>query len=623
MTTLSKNMKNTLPQTEFTIDFEPIGKRVLALPGETLADSALRAGIDLITSCNGLGVCTSCKIELLTGELTPPTDNEQNRFLKRNLKTNLRLACQCSPRSDVKIFIPPGSLTQGQQLQVEGHYHPTELSTRIQSFELELSPPTLQDLRGDWERLQDAYYQKTNKLLRANLETISVIPALSRSNNWKIRLIVREGNNHHDLVSLLPINSPYYGLAFDIGSTKIAAFLMDLQTGEMLHQTGFMNPQIALGEDIINRISHAMHSPKKATQLQAMLVDRINQFLQEIREIIKIDQNQIVDMVVVGNTAIHHLFCGLPINSLGEAPYVPAIQQSLTISALHHGIQISPGAEIYLPPNIAGYVGADHTAAILATRLQESDQTVCLIDIGTNTEISLIHKGKIHACSCASGPAFEGAHIQDGMRAAPGAIDMVKIDNNKIELSTIGQKPPSGICGSGILSVMAEMRRNQIIDQRGVFHRDHPLVDKQHKNLVLHSSLNGNQIKITRKDVNEVQLAKGAIRTGIEILSQKAGIQTLQIQHFLIAGAFGNYLDLSSAIEIGMFPDVPLDRYTQIGNAAGAGARMLLINDHQRQQAEMIRKEIIYVELTAEPSFNDTYVSALYMEKNGNLDQLL
>ncbi len=616
-------MGNKLPQSKFIINFEPIGKRVLALPDETLAESALRAGIDLITSCNGLGVCTSCKIELVDGELSPPTENETIRLLKRNPDTSFRLACQCSPRSDVKIFIPPGSLTQGQQLQVDGHYLPTELNTLIHATELEITPPTLHDLRGDWERLQEVYYQETNIPLRANLDSIRDIPLLLRSNNWKIRVVARKNNRYHELITTLPSNSPYFGLAFDIGSTKIAAFLINLQTGEMLHQAGFMNPQIALGEDIINRISHAMHTPEKAIQLQTMLVDRINQFLHDIRKTQKINPYQIVDMVVVGNTAIHHLFCGLPINSLGEAPYVPVVQQSLTIPARQHGIQIAAGAQIYLPPNIAGYVGADHTAAILATRIQDSAQTLCLIDIGTNTEISLIHQGRIYACSCASGPAFEGAHIQDGMRAAPGAIDLVKIENNQIELSTIGQKPPSGICGSGILSIMAEMRRNQIIDHRGVFDRDHVLVDKQHKNLVLYSSENGNQIRITRKDVNEVQLAKGAIRTGIEILCQKAGIQTDQIQHFLIAGAFGNYLDLASAIEIGMFPDVPLERYTQIGNAAGAGARMLLINDSQRQQAEMIRKEIKYVELTAEAAFNDTYVSALYMEKNVNLTQNL
>lgn len=607
----------------FTVDFEPVGKRVLSQPGETLADSALRAGIDLITSCNGLGVCTSCKVEVMEGAVSPPTANEQARLSKLKHNANQRLACQTSPQSDVRIFIPAGSLTQGQQLQVDGHYHPTDLNTPFLTKTITIPPPSLQDLRGDWERMQDTYLAEVNTPLQASLSLLKEIPERVRSLNWKVKLVVRDDGIHHELITLLHPEDTYYGIAFDIGSTKIAAFLINLESGEMIDQTGFMNPQIALGEDIINRLSHAMQTPDSARKLQDLLSDRINQYLLETIRKFKLQPDQIIDMVVVGNTAIHHLFCGLSVKSLGEAPYVPVIQQSMSFSALQHGIQIAPGAQIYLPPNIAGYVGADHTAAVLATRIHESEKTLCLIDIGTNTEISLIHQGKIHACSCASGPAFEGAHIQDGMRAAPGAIDQVKIENGQVKLSTIGQKSPSGICGSGILSVMAEMRRNHIIDHRGVFNQDHPLVDSEQKLLILNKNENGQIIKITRKDVNEVQLAKGAIRSGIEILCQKTGIQPYQIDHFLIAGAFGNYLDLGSAIEIGMFPDVPLERYTQIGNAAGAGARMLLVNHSQRNLAERIGREIHYIELTAETTFNDTYVSALFMEKNGNLKQIL
>lgn len=555
--------------------------------------------------------------------MTAPTSNEQSRLRKLQQNTNLRLACQTTPLSDVRVFIPASSLTQGQQLQIDGHYHPTELNTPFFTKIITIPPPSLQDLRGDWERLRDEYQKSCPQTLQASLPVLKEIPVCLRRLDWTVKLVVRDAGIQHELISILAADVPYYGIAFDIGSTKVAAFLTNLESGEMIDQTGFMNPQIAVGEDIINRLSHAMHTPDNARKLQDMLVDRINQYLQEITHKFKLDPAQLIDMVVVGNTAIHHLFCGLPIKSLGEAPYVPAIQHSLSFPASLHDVHIAAGAHIYLPPNIAGYVGADHVAAVLATRIQDSEQTLCLIDIGTNTEISLIHQSQMHACSCASGPAFEGAHIQDGMRAAPGAIDQVKIENNQIEISTIGQKPPSGICGSGILSVMAEMRRNQIIDRRGTLNREHPLIDPQHKVLILHTNNRGQEIKITRKDVNEVQLAKGAIRSGIEILCQKAGIQPDQIDHFLIAGAFGNYLDLASAIEIGMFPDVPLDRYMQIGNAAGAGARMLLVNHLQRKLAEQIGKEIHYVELTAEASFNDTYVSALYMEKNGNLNQLL
>lgn len=616
-------MNDKQTKTQYTIDFEPVGKRVLSHPGETLADSALRAGIDLITSCNGLGVCASCKVEILDGTVSAHTANEHSRLRKWKDNPNLRLACQTNPLSDVRVFIPAGSLTQGQQLQIDGHYHPTELNIPFFTKIITIPPPTLQDLRGDWERLQDEYHKSSGMKLQASLPVLKEIPARVRKLNWTVKLVIRDLGIQQELISILAPDAAYYGIAFDIGSTKVAAFLTNLESGEMIDQRGFMNPQIAVGEDIINRLSHAMHNPDNARKLQDMLVDRIIQYLKEITRKFKLDPAQIIDMVVVGNTAIHHLFCGLPIKSLGEAPYVPAIQHSLSFPAILHGIHIAAGAQIYLPPNIAGYVGADHVAALLATRIQDSDQTLCLIDIGTNTEISLIHESQIHACSCASGPAFEGAHIQDGMRAAPGAIDQVKIENNQIELSTIGQKPPSGICGSGILSVMAEMRRNKIIDQRGVFNREHPLVEPTQRVLILNTNENGHEIKITRKDVNEVQLAKGAIRSGIEILCQKAGIQPDQIDHFLVAGAFGNYLDIASAIEIGMFPDVPLERFSQIGNAAGAGARMLLVNHFQRNIAERIGQEIHYVELTAEASFNDTYVSALYMEKNANLSQVL
>lgn len=610
-------------QTSFSIIFEPVGKRFQAKPGENLADCALRAGIDLITSCNGLGICTSCRIEVLEGLVTPPTSTEEERFTRFQTNPNLRLACQTIPLSDLKVFIPARSLTQGQQLQVEGRLQTMALNTPFHSADIKISPPTLDDLRGDWERLRDACLEQTGFSPTANLDFLRELPAVMRENNYQVRIIVREVENGRELVTVSAPQRPYYGIAYDIGSTKIAGFLINLETGEMLHQSGFMNPQIVLGEDIINRLTHAMHSPGKARKLQTLLIDRINQHIQDICNEFHIDRHQIVDMVVVGNTVIHHLFCGLPIQSLGEAPYVPAIQTGLQFPAHELGINLASAAQIYLPPNIAGYVGADHTAAVIATHLQSSSQTAALIDIGTNTEISLVHNGVIYSCSCASGPAFEGAHIQDGMRAAPGAIDQVHIEDGKIHLSTIAGKNPTGICGSGILSIMSEMRRNEIIDRRGMLNARHPLVDENLKALVLHRNENGGMIKISRKDVNEVQLAKGAIRTGIETLCRNAGIQNSDLDLVMVAGAFGNYLDIGSAIEIGMFPDIPLERYVQIGNAAGVGARMLLLDHQLRLTTEQMVGDLHYIELTIEPDFNETFINALYMEKNVNLNRLI
>ncbi|PKO17854.1 MAG: hypothetical protein CVU39_05055 [Chloroflexi bacterium HGW-Chloroflexi-10] len=604
----------------FTIDLEPIGKRIQLNPDKTIADAAMFAGIPLVTSCNGLGICASCKILLVQGQLTAPTVGEKSKLSEAAISEGIRLACQARPLSDVRIHIPPGSLTFGQQLQIEGIHNLIPLSPTISPLNVQLSPPSQSDLDSDFERLRKVYQQYYPEPLRASLSVLRTLPGCLRKNNWNVRLILK----NNELVSILPTDSEFFGLALDIGSTKIAAYWVSLNNGTIIKQAGFMNPQISYGEDVVNRISFANQGKKQQNKLQQVLIESINQHILETCRELNIYEEQIVDLVVVGNTVIHHLFCGLPVRSMGEAPYVSVVKKALTIPSSEFNLFVAPGAKIYLPPNIAGYVGADHTAALSAVRLFETGKTICLIDIGTNTEISLIHNKKIIACSCASGPAFEGAHIRDGMRAAPGAIEKVSIQNNTVSFSTIGQKQPVGICGSGILSVAAEMRKNAIIDHRGVFQKKHPLTRTEGKQsyfvLAESDQLNNNHaITISRSDINEIQLAKGAIRTGIEILCQKSGIIPQQIDQFLIAGAFGTYLDLESAIEIGMFPDVELDRFQQIGNAAGVGARELLINAEQRHQLEIMADQIEYVELTSELTFNDTYVLALYLEKNDSL----
>jgi uncharacterized 2Fe-2S/4Fe-4S cluster protein (DUF4445 family) len=387
------------------------------------------------------------------------------------------------------------------------------------------------------------------------------------------------------MINIVAPESPFYGIALDIGSTKIASYWVDLQTGAIIHQTGFMNPQISFGEDVVNRIAYANQSTEHQHQLQKVLIQSINQHIQETCSKFSIDKNQIVDMVVVGNSVIQHLFCGIPVRPLGEAPYTPVIKEALEIPATSLNLDIAPGADVFIPPLIAGYVGADHTAGLIATRFNEFRDTTCLIDVGTNTEISLIFQGQTYSCSCASGPAFEGAHIHDGMRAAPGAID-----------------------------------------RRGVFQKAHPLtkiqdgqkfivIAEREEDHVKHS------IRISRHDVNEIQLAKGAIRTGIEILCQEAGILPNQVQKFLIAGAFGNHLDLASAIEIGMFPEVSIERYSQIGNAAGVGSREMLLNKNLRKLSSAIIEDIQYIELTSQQSFKDTYINALSLEKNDHISQ--
>jgi uncharacterized 2Fe-2S/4Fe-4S cluster protein (DUF4445 family) len=347
------------------------------------------------------------------------------------------------------------------------------------------------------------------------------------------------------------------------------------------------------------------------------LVEALNALVGEMCRAANIARDQIVAAVMVGNTVMHHLLAGLPVRQLGTSPYVAAISDALEVRARDIGLEIAPGASIYLPPNIAGFVGADHVAMLLAAGIWNTDKTVVALDIGTNTEITVTHRGQLVCCSCASGPAFEGAHIAAGMRAAPGAIERVQISADGLHLHTIGQQPPVGICGSGILDAIAEMLRAGILNSRGLLNKDHPRVrvrDNQTEFILASSAFSGHghDVTITRSDVNEIQLAKSAIRVGIGVLLAECGIDASAIDEFIVAGAFGTYLDLNSAIRIGLFPDLPRERFRQVGNAAGTGARQMLVSAQRRQLARGIAQRIRYIELTTYSDFTQRYVAALY-----------
>jgi uncharacterized 2Fe-2S/4Fe-4S cluster protein (DUF4445 family) len=383
-----------------------------------------------------------------------------------------------------------------------------------------------------------------------------------------------------------------------------------------------MNPQIAYGEDVVSRIAYANEHPNGRDVLQTRLVAGLNDLVGKLCTTAGVDREQIAEAVVVGNTAIHHLFAGLPVAQLGASPYIAAVSEPLDIRADHLGLNLAPGAKIYLPPNIAGYVGADHVSMLLATEAWQAEVPTIALDIGTNTEISLAAGGKLLSCSCASGPAFEGAHIHAGMRAAPGAVEYVQITpdhgDGEIRVQTIGNRPAVGICGSGILDIVAELRQAGIVSRNGRMTKDHQrfvhrdgggaflLVDKTQTG-------NGHDLLVTRRDVNEIQLAKGAIRAGVEVLLLEAGITYEDLGAFIVAGAFGTYLDLKSATRIGMFPPLPLHRFQQVGNAAGTGARQMLISVARRRIAEAIVDRVRYIELTAHSSFTDIYMSAMVL----------
>jgi uncharacterized 2Fe-2S/4Fe-4S cluster protein (DUF4445 family) len=381
-----------------------------------------------------------------------------------------------------------------------------------------------------------------------------------------------------------------------------------------------MNPQIAFGEDVMARIGHAIHHRDGAEQLRDAIVEAINGLARDLCFQASQQVDDIADVILVGNTAMHHLFLGLPVEQLGRAPYVPAETAALDLPCNDLGLELAPGKYAHLLPNIAGFVGADHVAMLLATGFPELEGILLGIDIGTNTEISLLANGRHFSCSTASGPAFEGAHIRFGMRAAPGAIEEVLIHDNHVLIQTVGNTPPVGLCGSGILDLVAQMRHAGILTPRGAFDipDGHPRLRPGKHGLefvVSESSQNGgNDITFSRADVSQIQLAKGAIRAGINVLLQHAGVKEIDIDEIIIAGAFGTYLNVQSAIDIGMLPRVEACRCRQIGNAAGTGARMSLHSTAQRDHAIRLARQVEYIELSAEKGFSSAFAKSLVLE---------
>jgi uncharacterized 2Fe-2S/4Fe-4S cluster protein (DUF4445 family) len=591
----------------FNIDFEPVGRRGRFGSEQSLLDCARELSVDLVSICGGIGDCARCKVQVVSGQVSGITPEEEASLSAEELEQDYRLACMTYPQSDVKLHVPPESLTAPQRTQVEGLEVDVEPDPPVRTLDARLSPPTLESHLADDASLWAALD------LPAGVIDFHVQQLLSRqlrNLNWDIRVALR-GN---EVVAVAAPGTRWLGLAVDIGTTKIAGYLLDMESGKTLASKGLMNPQISYGEDVISRIVASSKSEENAVKLQALLTDAVSHLASELCAEVGTRPEDIVEVVVVGNTAIHHLFLRLPVKQLGLAPYVPAIRSVVDIKAREIGLKFSSGAYVHLLPNIAGYVGADHVAMLLATRIAETDRTTLAIDIGTNTEICLNHRGRMTSVSCASGPAFEGAHIKFGMRAAPGAIEHVRLEKGRLEIQTIGGESPVGICGSGLLDVVAQLRLNGVLDKKGKMGahpqvRDHGGVTE----FVLAERAGQENITISQKDVRELQLAKAAIRSGIQVLVEAEGISENDIGQVIIAGAFGTFIDVRSAITIGMLPPLPLERFTQVGNAAGTGARLALISRSQRAKAQQIAQQDGYIELATVPNFQRKFAEATYL----------
>ena len=594
------------------IDFEPVGRRGECLSGQSLLDCARRLGVDLVSLCGGTGNCGRCIVQVLDGQVSEPAPSEEEYLSAEKLAMGYRLACRAIPLGNCKVRVPPESLTAPQRTQIEGEQVPVAPDPPVKAYLLTLDAPSLDDLRADAERLLEALARKHGIVAASvDLAALRDLSPRLRSGDWQVRVAVRDG----EIVAMLPPGPRLLGLAVDLGTTKIAAYVIDLETGETLASEGLMNPQIAYGEDVVARLAFAHRDPAEAIRLQTLIAGALDEAVARLCGEIEAEPAEIVEAVVVGNTAMHHLFLHLPVRQLATAPYVPAVTSAMDVKARDLGLEIAPGAYVHLLPNIAGYVGADHVAMLLATNVARAEGVLLALDIGTNTEVCLSNHGRLTSLSCASGPAFEGAHIKHGMRAANGAIEHLRLTDDHVEYQTIGGAPPVGLCGSGILDVLAQLVQVGVIDRGGRMGQ-HPGVRDEggvREFVLVEGDGDRPAITFTQKDVRELQLAKGAMRTGIDVLLETNELAAEDIDQVIVAGAFGTYIDVASAITLGMLPRLPLDRFRQVGNAAGMGARLVLLSRASRAQAQAMARRVQYIELASHPRFNEIFARAMYL----------
>ncbi|MHB8779852.1 MAG: ASKHA domain-containing protein [Candidatus Geothermincolia bacterium] len=591
------------------IDFEPLGKRVPVPDGGTIFVAAHEAGVTLGT-CGGLGTCGTCRVRVCEGPVSPLTESEREALTADEIAQGWRLACFARPLGDVKVELPASCCSFRQRLQLAGRDRDIEVDPIVAGYEVSATAPTIDAPLSDQSALAAALAERYGVIPEAwDIAAQRQLAGVLRQDDRPANLALR-GN---EVIAADSGGARWLGLAYDLGTTKIAAYLTDLETGEVLGAAALLNGQIPHGEDVMSRLSHAMTGG--ATILRDAVLADLNALAVRVCEEHGRPTTSVAEVTLVGNTAMHHLFLGLPVRQLALAPYVPTVSEAVDVKARDLGLLVAPGAYVHCPPVIAGFVGSDHVAMLLATALPDAGGNVLGLDIGTNTEMSLVSRGHVISCSCASGPAFEGAHIRDGMRAAAGAVERVEIADGRAIVSTIDGAPPVGLCGSGILDAVAALRRTGLLSATGRLAESCPPGPggrgRQFVIVPAADSGSGRDIVLTEEDIQELLLAKGAIASGAGILLAEAGISAADLDEVIVAGAFGTFIDVGSARDIGMFPALPLERFSQVGNAAGVGARMALISGRERRLAASIAADVGYVELTAHALYARLFAQAL------------
>ncbi len=624
----------------YQVVFQPSGRRGLIEEGKSLLQAAQELGVGIEAACGGAMVCGKCKVVPEFGSfeklsLVSKTENisslsevEKRVLRPEEIAEGYRLACCTRIQGDIVVTVPQASRKAKQVVLEEGTSRRIEIKPAVKNYYLELVPATLEDPRSDSQRVLDAL-EKEYSLKGLNFDYTALIslPQILRENEWRITVTVKDEKK--EIVRLQGgKNETCLGVAIDIGTTTLAAYLCELTTGEVLQKASRMNSQIGYGEDVLSRISYASSEPGGLQKLQSVIVKDVNELVAELTEKAGYTSFQVDELVLVYNTAMHHLALGLNPGYVGRSPFAPVISDSLDVKARDMGIRISSGGWVHSLPIEAGFIGADNVAVLLAEEPYNSDKVKLIIDIGTNGEIDLGNKDRLLCTSCATGPALEGAQIKFGMRAAPGAIEKVIIDKETLEprYKVIGSdswypentKPGTlGICGSGIIDVFAALFKAGIVGKSGRINgklsTNRIRKDENGKlEYVLawaeETGIN-RDITVTQADVRAIQLAKAAIYVGAEYLMNRYGVK--QLDEVVLAGAFGSYINKESALAMGMFPDCPLENIHAVGNAAGDGARIALLNVEKRREAARVARQVEFVETAVEPDFQQRFMEAI------------
>ena len=621
--------------------FTPSGKRGKIPRGKSVLDAARMLGVDLDTVCGGRGICDRCQVDQSVGEFAKfgihsleahlsPHSSAEREFFSEDTSPTRRLGCQALLQGDVVIDVPPESQAHRQVVRKRADVHGINLNPAVKLHYVEVPEPNMHEPSGDLQRLKDALeFEWGLTDLTCDFHILGCLQPVLREGNWCVTAAVHHENR---IVGLWPgLKDKVYGISVDVGSTTIAAHLCDLTTGEVTTSAGRMNPQIRFGEDLMSRVSYAMMNPGGEKDMTRVVREALQGLVEELARDAGVDMADIVDMTLVGNPVMHHLLLGINPVELGGAPFALATDQSLDARASDIDLDINPSARIYVLPCIAGHVGADAAAATLSEAPYERSELTLVVDVGTNAEIVLGNHKRMVAASSPTGPAFEGAQISGGQRAAPGAIERVRIDPETLEPrfriigsefwsdeegfdNAVAENGITGICGSGIIEVIAEMYLAGIIRTDGIIRGEladrspRIVADEKTFSYVLHD-VGDLRIVITQNDVRAIQLAKAALYAGCALLMDKLGIT--EIERIRLAGAFGAHIDTKYAMVLGMIPDCSLEHVSSAGNAAGTGATIALLDTDARAEIEDVVRRIQKVETAVEAKFQEHFIAAL------------